>query len=72
MIAGAAAYGVLQFLANIVDMNTFIGIFIQGFGAGLVGLLSYLVLGIVFKLDEVDIIKRMLRKFILLFKNGRN
>ena len=71
ILAGAVAYAALQFLDNLVDMHTFIGIFIQGFGAGLAGLLSYLVLGIVFRLDELDIVKKMLKKFILLFRNGR-
>jgi len=72
VLAGAVAYAVLQFLAPLVDMQTFLGIFTQGFVAGLVGLLSYLVLGIVFRLEELDIVKRMLIKFVLLFRNGRN
>jgi putative peptidoglycan lipid II flippase len=72
MLAGAVAYIFLQFLASIVDMYTFAGIFLQGFGAGLAGLLSYLLLGIVFKLDELEIVKRRLNKWLLLFKNGRN
>jgi len=72
VLAGAVTYAVLQFLANMVNMQTFVGIFIQGFGSGLAGLLSYLVLGIVFKLDELNIVKRMLIKFVLLFRNGRN
>jgi len=72
ILSGAAAYGVLQVMANMVDMRTFVGIFTQGFVAGLVGLLSYVVLGIVLKLDEVDILKRMLTKMLLLFKNGKH
>ncbi|OGY94242.1 MAG: murein biosynthesis integral membrane protein MurJ [Candidatus Komeilibacteria bacterium RIFOXYC1_FULL_37_11] len=72
ILAGAVAYGVLQILAEVVDMQTFLGIFIQGGLAGLVGLLSYLLLGIVFRLDELNIVKVMLKKFVLLFKNGRN
>ncbi|MFA6307683.1 MAG: murein biosynthesis integral membrane protein MurJ [Patescibacteria group bacterium] len=72
MLAGAIAYGALHVLDNLVNMQTFLGIFLQGFVAGILGLLSYLLLGIVFRLDELDIIKRMLIKFALLFKNGRN
>lgn len=72
ILAGAVAYAMLQFLSNIVDMHTFVGIFSQGFGAGLAGLLTYIVLGIVFKLDELNIVKKILLKFSLLFKNGRN
>lgn len=70
IIAGFVVYGVLQILAPWVDMHSFWGIFLQGLGAGLLGLLSYVILSIVFKLPEVDIVRRMLKKFLLLFKNG--
>jgi len=53
-------------------MQTFIGIFTQGFIAGLIGLLSYIILSIVFKLEEIEILKRILKKTLLLFKNGKN
>ncbi|MCD4761017.1 murein biosynthesis integral membrane protein MurJ, partial [bacterium] len=71
IIAGFVAYFGLHIIDNFVDMHTFLGVFIQGFGAGLLGLLTYVVLGIVFRLDEVNIIKRMLGRFLLLFKNGQ-
>lgn len=72
ILAGAVAYTILQFLSNLVDMHTFIGIFIQGFVAGVGGLLTYIVLGIVFELEELNIVKKILLKFSLLFKNARN
>jgi putative peptidoglycan lipid II flippase len=72
ILAGAVAYSTLIFLDVLLDTHTFIGIFTQGLGAGLAGLLSYLVLGIVFRLDELDIVKKMLRKFVLLFRNGKH
>jgi len=72
MVAGFIAYVFLNFLSSRVDMYTFMGIFLQGLGAGLAGLLSYLVLGIVFKLDELDFVKRRLKKWLLLFRDGRN
>ena len=71
-MAGIIVYGSLQIIASWVDMHTFIGIFMQGLGAGLMGLLTYLILSIVFKLDEIYIVKRVLKKFILFFKNGKN
>lgn len=70
VVAGFVVYGALQVLADWVDMRSFWGIFTQGFGAGLLGLLSYIILSIVFRLPEVDIVKRMLKKSASLFKNG--
>jgi putative peptidoglycan lipid II flippase len=72
ILAGGVAYVALQFMAQIVNMQTFWGIFSQGFVSGVLGLLSYVLLGIVFRLDELDIVKKMLRKFILLFRNARH
>ncbi len=72
IIAGLLAYGSLQILAPLVDMHTFFGIFIQGFIAGIIGLLTYIILSIVFKLKEVEGIKKILIKSLALIKNGRN
>jgi putative peptidoglycan lipid II flippase len=72
LLAGFVAYAGLQILSEMVDMYTGWGIFIQGFGSGLLGLLAYLILGIVFKLEEVDIVKKMLKKSLLLFKNSKS
>ena len=72
LLAGFVAYTTLYFLDDLVNMNTFIGIFTQGFVAGLLGLLTYLVLSIIFKLEEVDIVKRLIKKTLLLFKNGKH
>jgi len=72
LIAGITTYGSLHLLAPLVNMHSFLGVFIQGCGAGLIGLLTYLILSILFKLDEVQIIKKLLKKFILFFKNGQH
>ncbi len=72
ILSGILAYITLNLLAPFVDMHTFLGIFTQGLIAGSIGLITYIILGIVFRLDEVDIIKRLLQKVILLMKNGRN
>lgn len=71
-VAGSITYGSLQIIAPLVNMQTFWGVFLQGFGAAALGLLSYLILSIVFKLDEIEIISKFLKKFIVLFKNGKN
>ena len=72
LFAGFLAYLSLQILAPLVDMHTFLGIFIQGFIAGIIGLISYVILSIVFKLKEVEGIKKILIKTLALIKNGRN
>lgn len=61
LAAGACAYAVLRFLANIVNMQTFVGIFIQGVTAGLVGTACYLTLAVTFKLPEVNLIRKWWR-----------
>ncbi len=71
-VAGSVTYGSLQIIAPLVDMQKFWGIFTQGVGSAVLGLLSYLILSIVFRLDEIDIVRKFLKKFILLFRNGKN
>ncbi len=61
-VAGVATYLALQYLSKLVDMQTFLGILIQGLGAGLCGLLIYLILAIVFKLEEVTLVSKLLKK----------
>ncbi|RJQ34994.1 murein biosynthesis integral membrane protein MurJ [Candidatus Parcubacteria bacterium] len=72
MSAGAICYAGLYLLAPLVNMQTFWGIFTQGVGAGLLGLLTYLILSILFKLEEVEIFRRLFKKFCLLFSNGKH
>ena len=48
----AASYGMLHLLANQVDMQTFLGVFLQALGATLVGLVVYLVIGLVLKQEN--------------------
>jgi putative peptidoglycan lipid II flippase len=70
--SGSVTYAVLYYLSLVMTTDTFISIFTQGFVAGIFGLLSYLVLAIVFKLDEIAIVRTKLKKVLLLFKNGKN
>ncbi|MBU1203107.1 murein biosynthesis integral membrane protein MurJ [Patescibacteria group bacterium] len=70
--AASVTYAGLHLFAPLVDMRTFLGIFLQGLAAGSLGLITYLVLGIVFKLDELAIVKQLLKRSLLLFKNGKH
>ncbi|MFA6909406.1 MAG: murein biosynthesis integral membrane protein MurJ [Patescibacteria group bacterium] len=61
-IMGAIIIGMKYFLALGVDMSTFVGIFIQGVGAGLVGIVSYIILAIMFRCDEISLITRWVQR----------
>jgi putative peptidoglycan lipid II flippase len=52
-LLGLACYFVRQFAASFVDMQTFAGIFIQGFLAGLAGIGVYLIASLIFKQKEL-------------------
>ena len=60
LAAAAAAYGTLYLVAPHVNMNTFVGVFTQGFSAGLVGVVSYVVVSVALNLPEVQFARRWL------------
>ena len=53
VLAAAAAYGVLQILAPVLETETFFGIFAQGVGAGIIGLLVWLLVLWILKAAEL-------------------
>lgn len=53
LFGGAAAHRTLAFMDQFVDMDTFWGIFIQGFVAGVVGIIAIIVALYVTKSDEL-------------------
>ena len=69
---GALVTAAKYILALGVNMQTFIGIFIQGLGAGLVGVFSYLIFAIIFRCDEITIISDWLIKARHQLFNGKN
>ncbi|MFW0837734.1 MAG: murein biosynthesis integral membrane protein MurJ [Candidatus Komeilibacteria bacterium] len=60
LLAGLAVYGGLHLFAPVVDMTTFLGIFIQAFLAGLLGLVVYIILSLLTNMSEVIILKNWL------------
>jgi peptidoglycan biosynthesis protein MviN/MurJ (putative lipid II flippase) len=58
--AGAAAYVTLWHVLPYVNQHTFVGIFVQGTAAGLVGVLYYFALTMYAKLPEVEFMERWL------------
>ncbi|NQV00013.1 MAG: murein biosynthesis integral membrane protein MurJ [Parcubacteria group bacterium] len=61
-----ASYGMLQVLANQVDMQTYLGVFLQALGAALVGLVVYLIVGLILKQENA---KDFIGNFYKIFKN---
>lgn len=53
LAAGLAAYGTLYFVAPLVDMRSFLGIFTQGLLAGLIGVAVYIIAGLVLRSQEM-------------------
>lgn len=51
-LAGLTAYGMLHLVAPIINMQTGLGVFIQGMSAGLVGLAVYILVGLFLKCPE--------------------
>jgi len=73
----SAIMGVIVWIARYVlslgvNMQTFIGIFVQGLGAGLVGIFSYLIMAVIFRCDEIKILSEWLIKAKRQFLNGSN
>jgi peptidoglycan biosynthesis protein MviN/MurJ (putative lipid II flippase) len=52
-----------NFLGMNVNMQKFGGVLVQSVLAGLIGAIVYFILSIIFKAQEVELVKRYLRKF---------
>jgi len=72
LLAGFVTNRTLHFVAPLLNTHTFVGIFTQGLLAGLAGLIIYLILSILFKLEEVSMVKGKLLQSWRLIKNGKN
>jgi len=64
IIGGGVLYLTLRLVADLVNMQTFLGIFLQGTIAGLAGLIVYLAMSLVTNCEEIIIIKLWLSKFL--------
>lgn len=71
LIMGVIVQAAKYFLALGVNMQTFVGVFIQGVGAGAVGLVVYLVLALLFRCDEITIISEWLKRARKQIANGQ-
>jgi len=64
IIAGTALYLTLRLVADLVNMQTFLGIFLQGTIAGIIGLIVYLAMSLITNCEEITIVKLWLVKFL--------
>jgi putative peptidoglycan lipid II flippase len=71
-IMGAVVQAAKYFLVLGINMQTFVGVFIQGIGSAAIGLIVYLVLALIFKCDEITIISEWLVKAKRQISNGAN
>ncbi|MBU0597936.1 murein biosynthesis integral membrane protein MurJ [Patescibacteria group bacterium] len=69
---GIIVIGAKYLLAQGVNMRSFVGIFIQGFGAGMIGVASYLIFALLFRCDEIRIIYEWLKKAKHQLFNNKN
>lgn len=66
VVAASLAWGVLQLLAPHVNMNTFWGILTQGLGAGLAGVMGYIIVAVAFNLAEIKLVRGWLKQLVKL------
>lgn len=64
LVIGFVSYVLLQILDDVFDINTFVGIFMQGFIAGMAGLVSGIIVLKIFKNREVKELERTLKRKI--------
>jgi len=66
---GLCAYAILQLMDQLVPTERVYGVFFQGLSAGVVGLIGYWLLGLLFKMEELAIfISSLKRKLLRLAK----
>lgn len=61
LVSGAAAFVSLYMIAPLVNMATYLGVLIQGAGAGVIGVLVYLAMGWIIGLSETHDLVKLLR-----------
>lgn len=69
ILMGVVVVGMKYFLALGVDMQTFVGILIQGVVAGTVGIFSYIGFTILLKCEEVTMVRRWAKRLWERFSN---
>ncbi|MFA5135598.1 MAG: murein biosynthesis integral membrane protein MurJ [Patescibacteria group bacterium] len=69
---GAVVYAAKYVLSLGVNMRTFVGVFTQGVGAGIAGIVFYLVAALFFRCEEISIISSWLKRARQQLINGKN
>jgi putative peptidoglycan lipid II flippase len=71
LLTGILGYVVMQVIAPLVDMRTFIGILSQTVATIIIGGGAYIILSLLFRFEEVEIIHKMLAKYLSVFKRNQ-
>lgn len=66
-VMGLVIYGLLNILSRVVDMHTFLGVFLQASGALLGGFVVYILLAYRANLNEWRMIREQLKRFVPYF-----
>lgn len=70
LLCGLLAYLVMHIVAPMVNMRTFFGIFTQTLAALFIGGGAYIILSVLFKFEEVEIIGKFLSKYLKVFQKN--
>jgi len=68
---GLAIWATKWFIAEGVNMETFLGVFLQGVVAGIAGIVVYLIFALLLRAEEVRLIADFLKRLKRFFTNGR-
>ncbi|MFC1663295.1 murein biosynthesis integral membrane protein MurJ [Patescibacteria group bacterium] len=71
IVAGGITWLSLRLIAMGVNMQTFVGIAIQGALAAIIGAIAYIIISLIFRFDEVKILRSWLDKIISPLRNGK-
>ena len=68
--ASLCTYGTLWIMSQLVDMHRFVGILLQGFVAGAVGLVAYVAISLIARYPEIDFTRSYLVRLLKLLRGN--
>lgn len=68
---GLAIWAMKWFVAEGVNMETFLGVFLQGAVAGTAGIVFYLIFALLLRAEEMQLVAQWLKRLRRFFTNGR-
>lgn len=71
LFMGGAVWLVKRFLVLGINMQTFVGVLLQGAVAGVIGIIVYLIIALIFRFEEISILRQWLFKTKKEIVNGQ-